>query len=96
MHHPVFGTAQPNFSHFCDLKYSSIEAWGSQTTSVEALGSQTQHKNNCLSFKAKVKLFFRQTSLHQNVKYLVGWEEDEEEEGEYEKQTKKSIFRLYV
>ena len=39
--------------------------------SIEALESQTQHKNNCFSVKAKFKLFFRQTSLHQNVKHLV-------------------------
>ena len=57
---------------FCDLKNSWIEAWGSQTTSIKALESQTHHKNNCFLVKAKFKLFFRQTSLHQNVKHLVG------------------------
>ena len=63
---------RPNVSHFCGLKNSSIEVWGSQTTSIKALESRTQHKNNCFSVKAKFKLFFRQTSLHQNVKHLVG------------------------
>ena len=60
--------SRPNVSHFYGLKNSSIEAWGSQTTSIEALESQTQHKNNRFLVKAKFKLFFRQTSLHQNVK----------------------------
>ena len=41
--------------------------------SIEALESQTQHKNNGFSVKAKLKLFFRQTSLHHNVKHLVGY-----------------------
>ena len=59
------GLTRPNVSHFCSLKNLSIKAWGSQTTSIEALEGQTQHKN-------KFKLFFRQTSLHQNVKHLVG------------------------
>ena len=67
------GRAIPDqlFHIFCGLEYSSIAAWGSQTTSIEALASQTQHKNSCFSVKAKFKLFFRQTSLHQNVKHLV-------------------------
>ena len=30
-------------------------------------------KNNCFLVKAKIQLFFSQTSLPQNVKYLVGW-----------------------
>ena len=64
--------SRPNVSHFCGLKNTSIEAWGSQATSIEALVSQTRHKNNCFSVKAKFKLFFRQTSLRQNVKHLVG------------------------
>ena len=68
-----YRSTRPNISHFCGLKNSSIEAWGSQATSIEALESQTQHKNNCFSVKAKFKLFFRQTSLHQNVKHLVGY-----------------------
>ena len=66
------GITRPNFSHFWGPKKSSIEAWGSQTTSIEASESETQHKNNCFSVKAKFKLFFRHTSLHQNVKHLVG------------------------
>ena len=66
------GTSRPNVSHICGQKNSSIKAWGSQTTSIKSLESQTQHKNNCFSVKAKFKLFFRQTSLHQNVKHLVG------------------------
>ena len=67
-----WSVTRPNVSHFCGLKNSSIEAWWSQTMSIKALDSQTEHKNNCLSVKAKFKLFFRQTSLHQNVKHLVG------------------------
>ena len=54
---PMFLT-RPNVSHFCGQKKSSIQAWGSQTTSIEALESQTQHKNNCFSVKGKFKLFF--------------------------------------
>ena len=64
---------RPNVSHFCGLKNSSIKAWGSQTTSIEALESQTQHENNRFLVKAKFKLFSRQTSPHQNVKHLVGY-----------------------
>ena len=41
--------------------------------SIEALETQTQHKNNYFSVKAKFKLFFRQIRLHQNVKHLVGY-----------------------
>ena len=66
------GTSRPNVSHFCGQKNSPIKAWGSQTKSIKSLESQTQHKNNWFSVKAKFKLFFRQTSLHQNVKHLVG------------------------
>ena len=35
-----------------------MEALGSQTKLIKALKSQTQHKNNCFSVKAKFKLFF--------------------------------------
>ena len=66
-------SSRPNVSHFCGLKNSSIEAWGSHTTSIKALESQTQQQNNCFSVKAKFKLFFRRTSLHQNVKHLAGF-----------------------
>ena len=38
---------------FVWLEQSSIEAWGSQITPIEALESQTQHKNNCFSVKTK-------------------------------------------
>ena len=44
--------------------------------SIKALKSQRQHKNNCFSLKAKFKLFSRQTSLHQNVKHLVGFKNE--------------------
>ena len=74
------------FHIFCGLKNSSFEAWGSQKTTIEALESQAQCKNNCFLVKAQFRLFFRQTRLHQNVKHLVGkgrqglglhWEQDE-------------------
>ena len=51
-------STRPNVSHFCGLKHSSIEAWGSQTKLIAALENQTQHKNNCFLIKAKFKLFF--------------------------------------
>ena len=50
------------FYIFVSWKIRQSSAWGSQTTSIEALESQTQHKSNCFSVKAKFKLFFRQTS----------------------------------
>ena len=60
------------FHIFVAWKIRQSKLWGSQTTSIKSLESQTRHKNNCFSVKAKFKLFFRQTSLHQNVKHLVG------------------------
>ena len=47
----------------------SIEALESQTSPQVKLAAR---KNNYFSVKAKIKLFFRQTSLPQNVKHLVG------------------------
>ena len=47
------------FHIFVAGKKSSIQAWGSQTMSIKALESQTQHKNKCFfPVKAKFKLFF--------------------------------------
>ena len=48
--------ARPNVSHFCDLNNSSIEAWGSQTTSIEALESQTQDNTKTIVFRLKPNL----------------------------------------
>ena len=49
-------SSRPNFSHFCGLKKSSIKAWGSQTTSIEALESQTQHNTKTIVFRLKPNL----------------------------------------
>ena len=72
-------SAPPNVSHFCGLKSSSIKVWGSKTSWIEALESQTSsqvkfaaRKNNYFSVKAKIKLLCRRTSLPKNMKHLVG------------------------
>ena len=43
-------TTRPNVSHFCGSKNSSIEAWGSQITSIEAL------ENKIIVFRLKPNL----------------------------------------
>ena len=58
------------FTFLCPEKFVNRNLRES-TTSIEAVESQTQ-QNNCFSVETKFKLFFRQTSLHQNVKHLVG------------------------
>ena len=47
-------------------KYTSIEA------SNNEIDVKRDKLRSCFSVKAKIELFFRQTSLPKNVKHLVG------------------------